>query len=259
MVPPPTPLEFVQTYHARIDAEHAYRGELSSAEAKKFYFLVPADLRLLPHRSVAMFGCGNGKKYEPRTLVQRAIRKHGVLGLVKKIRAREKRVAKQQVRAAAAAAATIALAQKQATIDLTGDDDAAATVDALVLERLSPSELKRLRSSCKRAVSTQLLTWNFLSSKRSPNGTTGTTQIDRVSQLEFCSLVGLADDPDLTTLVKKGAWFSKTTTCEMAFGEATLTSRQGLGVYRGEVHLKYSPAREMLSITVYVEVVGDTW
>ena len=77
-------------------------GRLSAAEAKKEYFLAPADLADLPHQSRGGFGCGNTKLYSESLLEVTALRKHGHAGLAAKREKREKREENKRKREAEA-------------------------------------------------------------------------------------------------------------------------------------------------------------
>mgnify|MGYP001417382757 CR=1 FL=1 len=91
-----------------------WRGGLSAAEAKKQYFLTPADLACLPHESFGGFGCGNSKIYSEHSLEGAALRKHGVAGLAAKREKREKREENKRKREAEAEQAAEEAARKRA-------------------------------------------------------------------------------------------------------------------------------------------------
>ena len=93
--------------------------------------------------------------------------------------------------------------------------------------KLTAKEKQALHKSIIRAVRQKLLKWDYLRSKNSPNGIGGSVTIDRVQQREYCALVGLENDPNLTTLVKKGAWYSMRCSVEAAFGVKQLHGTGG--------------------------------
>ena len=74
---------------------------LSTAEAKKEYFLTASDLHDLPHKTFyGGFGTGRAMNiYNEDDLKRKAIEKHGEAGYAKKVSAREKREANKRKRA----------------------------------------------------------------------------------------------------------------------------------------------------------------
>lgn len=73
---------------------------LSSAEAKKEYFLTTSDLHELPHNTFyGGFGTGRATNtYNESDLERKAIEKHGHDGYAKKVAARQKREANKRKR-----------------------------------------------------------------------------------------------------------------------------------------------------------------
>jgi hypothetical protein len=67
-------------------------------------------------------------------------------------------------------------------------------------------ELAAMKKEVVRALK-PFLTWNYLHQKNSPNGAWVTARIERVEQTMYCGLIGKPHDPQLCTLVKKGAWY----------------------------------------------------
>ena len=254
-----------------------WRGGLSAAEAKKQYFLTPADLACLPHESFGGFGCGNSKIYSEHSLEGAALRKHGVAGLAAKREKREKREENKRKREAEAEQAAEELltssssSKKKArsdddVIDLTGDAAtspvaAAATAAAPAVDA---AKLKSLRKEMRRALKS-VMTWDYMRSKRAPNGAVGTVRLERIEQVEYCALIGRSADPELRTLVKNGAWYSLEVPFETAFGAGAAALRGSGGPYGSNsdlgvdpahgLTLKYQPKSKTLGVHVYVSHV----
>jgi hypothetical protein len=254
-----------------------WRGGLSAAEAKKQYFLTPADLACLPHESFGGFGCGNSKIYSEHSLEGAALRKHGVAGLAAKREKREKREENKRKREAEAEQAAEELltssssSKKKArsdddVIDLTGDAAtspvaAAATAAAPAVDA---AKLKSLRKEMRRALKS-VMTWDYMRSKRAPNGAVGTVRLERIEQVEYCALIGRSADPELRTLVKNGAWYSLEVPFETAFGAGAAALRGSGGAYGSNsdlgvdpahgLTLKYQPKSKTLGVHVYVSHV----
>ena len=109
-----------------------------------------------------------------------------------------------------------------------------------------------------------LMTWDYLRSKRSPNGTTATAQVFGVTQLEYCHLAGKANDPTLASVLKKGAYYTVYLRGSELFGAgASLTGRGGkyggnsqLGLDMNEqIGLKFKPSNRSISISAYIGIM----
>ena len=109
------------------------------------------------------------------------------------------------------------------------------------------------------------MTWDYLHKRRSTNGCAGAAQVPRVPQAAFCALIGRPHDPQLRSVVKRGAWH----TCDVPFrtvfgGDAPKPTGTGgrygcnrdLGIDTTEdLVMKYSPSTQTLSIGAYVSHV----
>ena len=264
-------------------------GRLSAAEAKKEYFLAPADLADLPHQSRGGFGCGNTKLYSESLLEVTALRKHGHAGLAAKREKREKREENKRKREAEAERAAEELlapssssaskkqkARSDDVIDLTGDDAsspvaAAASVataaSAAAATTVDAAKIKSLRKEMRRALKKGVLTWDYMNSKRAANGAVGTVRLERIEQVEYCALIGRSADPELRTLVKAGAWYSLSVPFETAFGRGCDPLRGSGGRYGCNsdlgvdpahgLTLKYQPKSKTLGVHVYVSHVDS--
>jgi len=78
---------------------------LSAAQAKKEYFLTPADLATLPHIKPCGWVCGTRKYYSPQDCLEAAYQKHGEEGFASKRQRRANREANPQRKVAEAMAA----------------------------------------------------------------------------------------------------------------------------------------------------------
>lgn len=88
---------------------------LSSAEAKKEYFLTADDLRAVPRETLS-FGFGTGRPmnvFDDADLEAAAIAKHGIAGLAKKRAARQKREENKRKRDESAAAVEAPLKKQE--------------------------------------------------------------------------------------------------------------------------------------------------
>ena len=152
--------------------------------------------------------------------------------------------------------------------DDSGDSDASDSDDGNSSSGKSPASLvssqerEDLQQEIRDSVVSQLLTWDYMHKKRCENGTAGAVTINNVEQRQFASMAGLDHDPELTTLVKKGAWYT-VTKCSMqaVFGEDEVSGSGSnfdldsqLGVAEGSVCLKYAPSMKKLSVRLYVAV-----
>jgi len=227
-------------------------GELSGSNydvdtntAKQQFFLKPADLAPLDRESVGGgVGCGRPSWfYKHADLEQAALRKHGHVGLEKKRAARRKRENKKRKEYEAAAVAAEALLSNKK----------AKTTGA------SKKVLDSMRTEVTRSLK-PLLTWNYLRSKNSRNGCVGVARIERVDQQMYSSLVGRGEDPELKSLVKKGAWYSCSVSAKEFFGDGQVPRGKG-GKFGcnadlsidDEMILKYCPATSTMSVTVDVK------
>ena len=69
-----------------------------------------------------------------------------------------------------------------------------------VVSTLPAKELATLRKEVRRALK-PILSWDLLNRKNASNGTWGTIRLERISQREYCALIGRERDPELRTLV----------------------------------------------------------
>ena len=243
---------------------------VNSRVAKFEYFLTPSDLVPLEFDRMAALGCGNSKLYWKDDLYRVSLAKHGKNVLINKLRARAKRTATKRKREAAAEEAKQKLAKQQKTIDLTGSgdsddsdyDDGNSSSGKRPAYLVSRQEREDLQQEIRDSVVSQLLTWDYLHKKGCENGARGAVTIKNVEQRQFASMAGLGHDPELTTLVKKGAWYT-VTKCSMqaVFGEDEVSGSGSnfdldsqLGVDKGSVCLKFAPSMKRLSVRVYVAV-----
>ena len=195
-----------------------------AADAKREFFLTPADLATLPAGRFAMFGCGNSKIYRREDLESLALRKHGQEGLQKKRLARQQREANKRSREdecsrfdAMLKAGCFAAPAKQPRLS-EAQDISDSSRNAAVPQVTAPSvasgiesgvsgavfvapkvsctdqELSRLRTEVMRALK-RTCTWDFLRSKRAPNGAVATVRLERY--LLFVMRLGLVSCSEL--------------------------------------------------------------
>ena len=183
---------------------------------------------------------------------------------------REKREANKRAREEEASAVEAALARGEAPPPSTSvkrakksapeegsSSNAAPAVTNPAADKLAVAALrKEARAALSRAC-----TWDLLRDKRSPNGTSTSVRLERVEMRHYAALIGLQADPNLRSLVKKGAWFSVDVACDTFFEEEIIQGKGGkyscnsqLGVRgEGDLSVKYSPAAQTMSIGFVVE------
>jgi len=123
--------------------------------------------------------------------------------------------------------------------------------------------LKEVRNQIHRSLKQQC-TWDFLNTKNAPNGASATIRVFGIEQNIFCALTGRSNDPNLTTLVKKGAWYS----CDnidfgtvLGSGAGSIYGSGGRYGSNGQLGIcnenpltcKYCPGSKTLSVTGYVQ------
>lgn len=249
---------------------------LTAAEAKKEYFLGTDDLQSVRFHTDPNhgFGCGRPVKwYTIETIQAAALRKHGEAGLAKKRAARAKRDENKRKKEEAAAAAEQALAKRQKTATTTttaatevaNDENAAPNnnnqASAPPPTVVSPKALDSIRKDIRKAFK-PVVTWDYLRGKRAPHGCNATTQVPRVQQAEFAALIGRSNDPTLTTLVKRGAWYSIDVAFDVVMdGDQGIYGKGGrhscnteLGIDpAANLTVKFKPSDSTLSITGHVQ------
>ena len=250
-------------------------GLCPSAEAKRAYFLTPADLALLHHERVGGgIGCGAPERwYYPAELRAAALAKHGEAGLAKKAASRTKREANKRAREEEAASAEAALARgdplppstaaKRAKTAAPAESSSSASASASASPTAAEAAADRLAVEALRKEARGALaracTWDLLRAKQSPNGTSTSVRLERVEARHYAALIGLRGDPTLRSLVKKGAWYSVYVSCDDLFEEGVCGkggkygSNGQLGVRsEDEISVKYSPASKTMSIGAYI-------
>ena len=204
----------------------------TSGEAKTLYFLDTKDLANLPYESESLgFGCGRPTKwYKLDILEQVAVAKHGAAGLAKKRDQRKKRQENQRQKELAARQAREALlksppqavaaavnnenvtpnpptASTTTTTATTAKPVVTPTAKTVTATTTSAKDLKKLRQDIVKAYK-PLITWDYLNTKRAPNGCSVTAHIPRVSAADYAALIGRPTDTSLQSVVKKGAYYS---------------------------------------------------
>lgn len=242
---------------------------LPSTEAKKEYFLDTKDLAHLPYESeYGGFGCGRATKWFKMDLLERvAEAKHGAAGLAKKRAQRKKRQEKQrQKELAAAHKASILITTEQSNppnpctpSPTTTKTTATATTSAV--KTTTAADLKQLRKDIIQAFK-PVITWDYLNSKRAPNGCSVTVRVPRVSMADYAALIGRPTDTSLETVVKKGAYFSVTDLdcCTILGSNAGIRGKGGrygcnqqLGLDTSiPLTVKYKPSDGSVSVTGWV-------
>ena len=266
--------------------------------AKKEFFLSADDLRDLPfYRPGGWGGWGNRRFYRESDLREAALRKHGGLeGFRKKQMQRATREARKKEKEEKASRALKELTNPTVTAK---SNAAASSSDVIDLTKPSstvkaanpsatvdPKALKTLRDQMRRSMKANV-TWDYrkyesyryewafqylslsltlpVNSKNAAHGTSATCQLHRVSQDEYCTLIGRSFDPNLSTLVKKGAWYSMKVPYSTFMGEnnnpSTITGSGGryncnnqLGVDpEQDLVVKYAPSQQCLSVTFYIQ------
>lgn len=225
-------------------------SELSAAEAKREFFLTPADLKALPSRPLGAWGCGNTRLYNTDVLVAAAVAKYGADGLRKKKLAREVREDKKRKRVEDAADAEESL-REGALAPAPG----AAVADAAAVRGLVAEARRALKASC---------TWDYLRSKSAPHGASTSVRVERVDQAEYAAVIGREADPELRSVVKRGAWFAVAVPFETVFGETPIRGAGGKygcnaelaigGEEDDSVTVKYCPATRTMVVGAYVGI-----
>jgi hypothetical protein len=228
---------------------------------KKEYFLTTNDLLGIPYKSESMgFGTGRPTKwYKCSTLEAAALRKHGTEGLAKKRAQRAKREEKQHQKALAAAKAEEELKQKDHRN--IADENSAPNPTTAKVVSVSGKTLQAIRKDIRKAFK-PLVTWDYLSTKNSPNGCRAVAQVPRVQQAEYAALIGRPTDVNLSSLVKAGAWYSLQVpySTVMDSNEATMgtggrySCNKELGIDpESDLTVKFKPSDNTLSVTAYVQ------
>lgn len=246
-------------------------AEYRATDAKKEFFLSTGDLALLPCFRPGGWGAGHTRFYAASDLEAFALRKFGAAGLAKKRAARVKREERKLEKEATAAAHFASLVgggeaedeseEEEEENAASGGAGARASGKPAAAALVDDAEVESLRRETAKALSA-LCSWDFLHSKNSVNGCCATARLERVSQPHFAALIGRAADPELRSLVKRGAWYAFDTTFDDFFGEDAdgIYGRGGrygcngqVGVDREQnIVIKYSPSTKTLSATAYV-------
>jgi len=228
-------------------------GQVATGEAKKLYFLTSTDLSLLPCRKPGGWGSGQLRYYNKITCWNASLQKHDPSGLTKKIQSRCKRILNKEKKEEAAEKALHQI-QKKRRLDLKNN----GSIDHAKL--LTKKELENVQKMCRTAIQ-KVVTFDELRRKNSQNGCVGTITLERIQQFEFCALCGLDDDPNLTTIVKTGAYHVKRSVSLMqVFGVSQLYGKGGrygcnkqLCVAGDEgITLKYKQSTQQLKVDVWV-------
>jgi hypothetical protein len=106
------------------------------------------------------------------------------------------------------------------------------------------------------------MTWDYV---RPSDRKEGTIQVGRVAQTEFAALIDRSDNPELRSLVKRGAWYSSVVSVRNLFAGllpvrgtgGRYSCNRDLGIDSCEdVCIKYCPSNETLSVTAAISHVG---
>lgn len=259
-------------------------NHITSADAKKEYFLDTKDLAQLPYES-EYNGFGRGpptKWYKMDLLELKATNKHGAAGLAKKRDQRRRRQEKQhqkELKAAEAQQALLNPMQQASTSTSTtpvanqapNDENAPPSQNTQAtqpdtVKKTSAKELAALRKDIVKAFK-PLITWDYMRTKRSPNGCNVTAHISRVPPADYATLIGRPTDTELKTVVKRGAWYSTdvpfSTVMDSNDGIIGKGGRYGCNSELGldpscSLTVKFKPSDNTLSVTGYVRHV-DTF
>lgn len=230
---------------------------LTTSEAKYEFFLSAKDLRKLPCARPHYWGCGQTRYYRRSDVLQAALAKYGERGLQAKLQRRAKREETQRRKQAAARIAEQRLGFKKNSgiVDLTqeANENQDASAPAAQVAQVDPKELKELRKQISRTLK-QYVTWGFLDSKNEQNGAWCSAQLLRVTQAQYCTLIGRAKDPQLESLVKRGAWYSVTVPFETVMDSDEDIVRGDLGIdAENPLTVKYQPSTQTLSVRAFVQ------
>ena len=245
----------------------------STAEAKREYFLTTPHLAGLS--SVPEGGFGNRTiLYSKTDLLACALAVHGEGGLRKKQEMRTRRAEKKleaqreaqaferellagggggggggAKRAAEGGAGSPAKKARQE------EQPAAALPEPSAEDKAAAA---KLLAEAKRAFK-GILTWDFLRSKNSQHGCSGTVTLERVEQRHFAVLCGRGRDPGLRSVAKSGAWHSLDVPLVDVLGEDGLCGSGGKfncnaqirlgGENRDFLTFKYRAATQTCTIT----------
>jgi hypothetical protein len=258
----------------------------SATEAKKHFFLTPADLESVPFERPGGWGCGLSRDYLLADLERAAVAVHGEDGLRRKEEARRNRNSRAREKEAQAARAleelnrkrdaeelvpeTAKKQRKAEVIDLTGAKPrvlfAGEQQQAKVTATAAPSAVSRVRSELTSRVK-GCLTWDTMWSVPYQMASVPIkVTIFGVSPAAFAALIGRAEDAELKTLVKRGAWYSENVDNSVLFGAGWRTTMVGSGSKRGSLNselgldetsslLKYAPAKQELHFQGYVTMI----
>ena len=245
---------------AHLDQDLDVYASLPAAEAKKEYFLITNDLLGVPYKwDTVGFGMGRPTKwFQYSALEAVALKKHGAEGLQKKRAQRAKRQEAQHQKALAAAKAEEELKKKD---QQTVADENATPNPTTAAKVVSSKALQTVRTDIRKAFK-NLITWDYLRTRNSPNGCNAVAQVPRVQQAEYAALIGRPTDVNLSTLVKSGAWYSIQLPCStvMDLEDAILGTggRHGCNKELGidpdsDLTVKFKPSDNSLSVTARVQ------
>jgi len=243
---------------------------VSSAEAKKEYFLTARDLATLFYEPVGggflpgLISTGPPTKwYAHSHLVNLSLRKHGTAGVVKKLEARNKREEKKRMKEEQAEQARQRLMTAASTS--TADGAAAATATTIRVARDS-QEIKNLRRGLLNMVKRNMgfKTEGVIVLPYYYGGAPKNWRIEvpDIPKATFAALMYRPTDVDLESFVKNGAYYTEQYEASILFraSQTRLTKyfdrervTQKIG---SSVTVRYKPSTMVLSISGSAEMFG---
>jgi histone H3/H4 len=227
-----------QTYENEYARQYAQMyGEISSGDAKKFFFLTPEDLGSIPFRRGG-WGSGQLKLYNTQEIRGMAVRKFGQDGLERRIREQASKYAKKKVKEAAAAATAKILAATPAA-----ERAAAITPDI-------SASLKSVQKSIIQQIKQQL--------GNKENGGPFRVEVPGITKAAFAAILKRPTDIELASVSKNGAFHTLNTTLETLLTpmirSASEIRKSKFGTYfcaQSECVVKYKQAALLLRISGY--------
>ena len=212
-------------------------GQISSGDAKKFFFLTPEDLGSISFRRGG-WGSGQLKLYNTQDIRGLAVRKYGQDGLERRIREQASKYAKKKVKEAAAAATAKVLAATPAA-----EKAAAITPDI-------SASLKSVQKSIIQQIKQQL--------GNKENGGPFRVEVPGITKATFAAMLKRPTDIELASVAKNGAFHTLNTTLETLLSpmihSASEIRKSKFGTYfcaQSECVVKYKPTALLLSISGY--------
>jgi len=240
---------------------------VSSAEAKKEYFLTASDLATLFYEPVGGgVGIGSATKYYiHRYLVQTSLRKHGIDGVVKKLEAKHKREEKKRMKEEQAEEARKRLMAAASTSTTEMTHIGRVTTIRIRIPRDS-QEIKNLRRGLLHMVKRNMCfkTEGVIVLPYYYGGAPKNWRIEMpdISKATFAALMYRPTDVDLESFVQNGAYYTEKYRASNFFGvdETRLTKyfepeyvTQKIG---SSVTVRYKPSTMELSISGNAETCG---